>query len=390
VTTLYIVRHGQAEGNLYRRIQGQFDGALTELGHKQAEALVPRFRDILLDGVYSSDLSRTILTAAPLCLSKGLPIHTDPRLREVDVGAWEDKTFGTVAWSDPECYRDFNENPLRWNLPGADNYDSLTSRTLSALEDICKAHPDGTVAVFCHGYLIRLLLIELFHGRAYWEQPQNGGEKEAEIGICGNTGVTRLTHDEGGYTLHEMYDVSHLSPELRKKGPAVKELRIAPMGREIDMYIKYRKDAWELIYGDLRGFNGSGFWMDAQNTMGPDPEAMVVAWDGTTPVGMLQLSPGRDAKKGVGYIPFIYLREEYRHMGLGIQLIGHAISFYRKRGRTKLQLSVAPTNENALKFYHKYGFQKVGKNKGMFGHLLLLEKDISLPTLPKELIVKKL
>ena len=65
---------------------------------------------------------------------------------------------------------------------------------------------------------------------------------------------------------------------------------------------------------------------------------------------MIQLSPARDQRKGVGYIPFLYLREAYRHKGLGIQLVGHAVSFYRKLGRTKLQLSVAIPMKRPLAF----------------------------------------
>lgn len=381
MTTIYLVRHGEAEGNLYRRMHGQHNGALTALGERQAKALVPRFRDIHLDAVYASDLCRTIGTAAPLCLSKGLPLYTDRRLREVDVGIWEDKSFGAVKWENPEEYRTFTTTPHLWCVDGSENYETLTDRTLAALEDITARHPDGTVAVFAHGFLIRMLLCRLFFG------PVNA----KEVGISGNTGVTLLTKDQTGYHLHYKFDVSHLEEaKLQSRGPVPIELRFQPMGREIDQYIKYRKDAWEVVYGSLEGFDGSGFWMDAQNTMGPDPEAMVVAYDGVTPAGMLQLSPDRDAKKGVGYIPFIYLREEYRSKGLGIQLIGQAISFYQRLGRTKLQLSVAPTNTHAIAFYQKYGFTQVGKTRGRFGKLLLMEKNIALPQLPKQLEVIKL
>lgn len=380
MTTIYLIRHGEAEGNLYRRMHGQHNGNLTEKGEKQALAVAERFRDIHLDAAYSSDLIRTTMTAAPMCIMKNLPLHLDARLREVDVGIWEDKSFGTVKWENPAEYDTFRTEPHLWTIQGADTYETLTGRTMAALEDIVKNHEGQSVAVFAHGFLIRMLLCHLFYG------PVNS----KEVGISGNTGVTLITHDEEGYHLHYKFDVSHLSQELVSKGPVPIELRYAPMGREIEQYIKYRKDAWELIYGNLEGFDGHGFWMDAQNTMGSDENAMVVAWDGRTPAGMLQMSPYRDDHKGVGYIPFIYLKEEYRNQGLGIQLIGQAISFYRKLGRTKLQLSVAPTNAHGLAFYYKYGFKQVGKTRGRFGKLLLLEKDISVAKPPKELKIIKL
>lgn len=49
MTELYLIRHGEAEGNLYRRMHGQYDGGITELGRRQIAALGQRFADISLD-----------------------------------------------------------------------------------------------------------------------------------------------------------------------------------------------------------------------------------------------------------------------------------------------------------------------------------------------------
>ena len=59
MTRIYIIRHAEAEGNLYRRIHGQYDSLVTPLGYRQIQALEKRFQDIHLDAVYSSDLFRT-------------------------------------------------------------------------------------------------------------------------------------------------------------------------------------------------------------------------------------------------------------------------------------------------------------------------------------------
>ena len=42
MTKIYVVRHAEAEGNLYRRIHGQYDSLLTEMGMRQLEALRKR------------------------------------------------------------------------------------------------------------------------------------------------------------------------------------------------------------------------------------------------------------------------------------------------------------------------------------------------------------
>ena len=82
MTQIYLIRHTQAEGNRYRMMQGHWDGDVTPLGVKEIEALSVRFRDIPVDAVYSSDLTRAVLTAEGVARSKGLPVHQDVRLRE--------------------------------------------------------------------------------------------------------------------------------------------------------------------------------------------------------------------------------------------------------------------------------------------------------------------
>ena len=377
MVTIYLIRHGEAEGNLYRRMQGHYDSDLTELGRRQVAALGRRFEDIHLDAVYASDLCRAMETGAVLCRPRGLPLYADPRLREVCVGPWEDETFGLVAQDHPEEIYAFAKEPHRWFLEGADTFAGLAERGEAALREIIARHEGQTVAVCAHQTIIKSLLCKLFFGL---DQPE-------QVAYGTNTAVSRFTAEGGRLTLDFQNDVSHLDDSLLRI-PTHRDLAIRPMaGDAVEEYIRYRKDTWQVVYGTLKGFDGSGFWLDAQRTIGPDPEAMVVGYLNGTPAGMIQLSPGRDAARGVGYIPFLYLREPFRHQGLGIQLIGHAVSFYRKRGRTKLQLSVAPTNANALGFYRKYGFVQAKKHRGLFGSLLLLEKDISLPAPPADISV---
>ena len=102
MTELYLIRHTQAEGNLYRMMQGHWDGEITALGRAENDLLSERFRDIPLDAVYSSDLKRALLTAEACARGKGLTVQTDRRLRELDLGAWETQFFGNVTYTSPE------------------------------------------------------------------------------------------------------------------------------------------------------------------------------------------------------------------------------------------------------------------------------------------------
>ena len=111
MTEIYLIRHAQAEGNLYRMLQGHWDGNVTALGLRQIDALAERFKDVKVDALYSSDLLRTRLTAGAITKYHDLPLHTDKRLREINVGPWETAFMGNVVHDDPETFRMFVFDP---------------------------------------------------------------------------------------------------------------------------------------------------------------------------------------------------------------------------------------------------------------------------------------
>ena len=110
MTRIYLVRHAEAEGNLYRIAHGHYNGLITARGYKQIAALQQRFEHIHIDAVYSSDLFRTRTTARAVYLPKGLPLHTDPNLREVNMGVWEGHTWQQLRMEDEERMVDFNRH----------------------------------------------------------------------------------------------------------------------------------------------------------------------------------------------------------------------------------------------------------------------------------------
>ena len=83
MTRIYLIRHAEAEGNLYRIAQGQSNSILTDRGWRQVKALEKRFADIQIDAVYSSDLYRTCATASALYQPRNLPLHRTKALREI-------------------------------------------------------------------------------------------------------------------------------------------------------------------------------------------------------------------------------------------------------------------------------------------------------------------
>ena len=105
--------------------------------------------------------------------------------------------------------------------------------------------------------------------------------------------------------------------------------------------------------------------------------AVLVALLGDEPAGILQMDWQQQAEEGVGRIPFFCMLPSYRSKGLGVQMLGQAISCYRKLGRKRLLLRCAPENQRAKSFYLRHDFHKIGEEPGGTGVLDTMEKYIS-------------
>lgn len=377
MTKIYLIRHAEAEGNVYRRVHGQYDSLVTENGKKQIRALSERFADVPVEACYSSDLLRTQLTASAICVPKNLKLTIDPRFREVNMGVWEDEPFGLIGHRFPESLYCFNNDPEQWIVEKAEPYSVYTGRFLQAMTEAAQAHPDETIAIVAHGAVIRGIQQNLFFNNC-----------KEDAGHADNTAVTLLEYDNGRYRLVYHNDNSHLAPEISTLGrqnwwrkdsePSYdSNTWFRPLTKK-QVYLQARLDAWRLLYDSDEGFHADGFWREAQQEALLEPNALVEAMLGEESIGLIQLAPDRYANDNVGYIPFLYLVPQWRGKEIGAQLLGHAISFYRSRGRTKLQLSVSKRNDHALHFYDKFGFCTVGTTPGFREDLLRLELNIAL------------
>ena len=163
MTTVYLVRHAEAEGNLFKRIHGQYDSPVTALGRRQIECLEKRFASVSVDAVYASDLKRTCQTAAAIYVPKQLELHKEPKLREIYLGAWEDKPFGEVMRTDLEDMLRFSTGEPDWRAPGGESLREVGDRAEQAIRRIIRENPGRTVAVVSHGTALRQVLSRLLH-----------------------------------------------------------------------------------------------------------------------------------------------------------------------------------------------------------------------------------
>ena len=154
MTRLIIWRHGNTDWNAGRRVQGQSDVPLNDLGRQQAVDAAELLVSFRPDAIVSSDLRRAADTAAALAALTGRTVEHDERLRERHFGAWQGLTMAQVAETRPDEY-------ARWqageNVGGeVETLDDLGKRVAEALQAAADlAPPGGTVVVATHGAAAR-------------------------------------------------------------------------------------------------------------------------------------------------------------------------------------------------------------------------------------------
>ncbi|KAF7778559.1 hypothetical protein Agabi119p4_2904 [Agaricus bisporus var. burnettii] len=93
---VYLVRHGETDGNRNKIIQGQLDIPLNKIGLEQAARVADVLRVIKFDVALSSDLSRAKETAAAILREQpGLALQEQEDLRERFMGDLEGHVYGT-------------------------------------------------------------------------------------------------------------------------------------------------------------------------------------------------------------------------------------------------------------------------------------------------------
>jgi glucosyl-3-phosphoglycerate phosphatase len=155
--TLVLVRHGQTAWNLAERAQGHADISLDETGREQARSVAPVLAAMRPARLWSSDLARARETAAYVAEAAGLPVVTDPRLREYDVGLRSGLTLTEFAERFPDEYVSWLADDKTRLVPGEESTEQVRDRVVPALEDCLAALESGeSGVVVLHGACLKV------------------------------------------------------------------------------------------------------------------------------------------------------------------------------------------------------------------------------------------
>ena len=185
---IYIVRHGQTEQNLKKRMQGRSDFPLTELGREQAAAVGDAFRKagIHFDKVYTSPLDRAVETAK--LVAGDVPIEVEEALIEMDYGPYEGTDLHDLPPEVEEFFQDFVHNPAP---EGMEQLHDVVARAGEFLERLKAEAVNRDILLSTHAIAMKGLL-------EYLTPESNGAYWSKYIGNCA-VYVTEL--NAGEYTV---------------------------------------------------------------------------------------------------------------------------------------------------------------------------------------------
>ena len=192
---LWLIRHGETAWNAEGRVQGSVDLPLSPGGVRQAERLAARLAGTRFDAAFASDLARARQTGE--IALPGTDLRLDGRLRELDYGVFEGRTWSELGPDEAAMARHWHADRVGRRIPGGESYGDLMARFEALRGELPER---GRVIAFAHGGTVRGALYTVLG-------PPRPGVWRFEVA---NTGITRLRYRADGVTIVTLNDHAHL------------------------------------------------------------------------------------------------------------------------------------------------------------------------------------
>jgi probable phosphoglycerate mutase len=203
-TRLFLVRHGQSNGNAEGRFGGHSPTPLSDLGKHQAELTAKVLVKEKIHAIYSSDLLRAVQTAEPLAKLTDLPVIATPAFRERKVGVLEGLTFDESKAAHPKDYYALVNRNIHHVITNGESYRQLLRRATKELHEILHTHQGENVVIFSHTGAICYLTLYLIGAI-------NRQTKTTPWLVTSNCGINRFEiRSRTNIRVHAFNDTRHL------------------------------------------------------------------------------------------------------------------------------------------------------------------------------------
>ncbi len=205
---LYIVRHGESEGNFYQRHQTDAE-KLTKHGIKQAKKVAKRFAHTKVDQIISSTTVRTQQTAHEIAEVTKAPIILDSRFKELHGPSQIQGLQHTDAFAKKvKRIIEKNKDNPDFHYGNEENYFDFIKRVSEGFFDLEKYIDKENIVVVAHGHVLRVLFGLIIFGVEFSSREFDLMMRRI---ITNNTGITVCEFTpEFGWKLITYNDNAHL------------------------------------------------------------------------------------------------------------------------------------------------------------------------------------
>jgi 2,3-bisphosphoglycerate-dependent phosphoglycerate mutase len=203
VTRIVAVRHGETVWNAEMRMQGQTDTALSARGRRQAARAAAALADEGIEQIVSSDLARARDTAAAIAAVVGLPVETDPGLRERCFGNFERHTYAEIDALWPAEAARWRRHDPTFGPEGGETLIEFDARAVAAVKAIAERARGRSLLVVTHGGVLDCL----------YRAACGLGLDAPRSWELGNAAINRLLFAGERFTLVGWNDTAHLEGE---------------------------------------------------------------------------------------------------------------------------------------------------------------------------------
>jgi probable phosphoglycerate mutase len=149
-TRICIIRHGETDWNVEKRIQGHTDIPLSKTGREQALAAAFNAAHQRFHAIYSSDLARSLETATILAQREDLEVKLLPQLRERHYGLFQGLTAEQGAELYPAAYARYAARDLDYDFETGESLRRFAERVSEGIDWLVRHHSGQTIAVVSH------------------------------------------------------------------------------------------------------------------------------------------------------------------------------------------------------------------------------------------------
>ena len=191
MTEILFIRHGETDCNKKNLYYGHLNPGLNKTGIWQLKNTRKKLEKLneKIDIVFSSDLKRCRESLELLEIDKNIKTHFSEKLRELNFGTLEGKTYKEIERNFPRYVKEMQNNWRYFKAESGESLDDLQMRVSKKLNKIKTENQNKKILVVAHAGVIQSLISYYLFGNldGYWQFKLDNGS------------ITKMTVMEDGF-----------------------------------------------------------------------------------------------------------------------------------------------------------------------------------------------